>query len=179
LEALARRITRVCLTGPECTGKTTLARRLAEHFGTLWVPEFAREYALGVARPLTLTDVDLIARGQMAGEDLTLLDADRLLFLDTDLVSTVVYSNYYYSAVPQWVTTEARRRLADLYLLADIDVPFELDPARDAEEHRIAHAHAFRRTLDELGARYIILSGEGEARLQRAIEAVEALANLD
>src|SRR5436305_908940 len=128
LEALARRVTRVCLTGPECTGKTTLARRLAEHFGTLWVPEFAREYALGVARPLTLTDVDLIARGQMAGEDLTLLDADRLLFLDTDLVSTVVYSNYYYSAVPQWVTAEARRRLADLYLLADIDIPFELDP---------------------------------------------------
>jgi len=178
LEALPRRITRICLTGPECTGKTTLAQRLAEHFGTVWVPEFAREYALGVGRPLTLTDVDIIARGQMAGEDLALLDAENLLILDTDLVSTVVYSNYYYSAVPQWVTVEARRRLADLYLLADIDVPYELDPARDAEEHRIDHAHAFRRALEELGARYVVIAGDPESRLRRAIEAIGAIGSV-
>jgi NadR type nicotinamide-nucleotide adenylyltransferase len=173
MEALSRTIRRICLTGPECTGKTTLAQRLAEHYATAWVPEFAREYALDVARPLTLTDVDRIARGQMAGEDLLTLDAAGLLILDTDLISTIVYSNYYYSAVPQWISTEARRRLADLYLLADIDVPFELDPARDAEAHRIEHAHAFRRTLDEFGARYVVVSGGLEARVQKAIEAID------
>ena len=174
MEALAHRIRRICLTGPECTGKTTLAQRLAEHYGTAWVPEFAREYALEVARPLTLIDVDRIARGQMAGEDLLTIDAAELLILDTDLISTVVYSNYYYSAVPQWIVSEARRRLADLYLVADIDVPFELDPARDAEAHRIEHAHAFRRTLDEFGARYAVLSGDLEARVQKAIDAIDA-----
>ena len=173
MEALDRRIRRICLTGPECTGKTTLAQRLAEHYGTAWVPEFAREYALEVARPLTLTDVDTIARGQMAGEDLVTIDAAGMLILDTDLISTVVYSNYYYSAVPQWIVTEARRRLADLYLVADIDVPFELDPARDAETHRIEHAHAFRRTLDEFGAKYIVISGEPECRLQKAINEID------
>jgi NadR type nicotinamide-nucleotide adenylyltransferase len=173
LEALAHRIRRICLTGPECTGKTTLAQRLAEHYGTAWVPEFAREYALEVARPLTLTDVDPIARGQMAGEDLLTLDAGGLLILDTDLISTIVFSNYYYSAVPQWIVAEARRRLADLYLVADIDVPFELDPARDAEAHRIEHAHLFHRTLDEFGARYVVVSGGLESRLQRAIDAID------
>jgi NadR type nicotinamide-nucleotide adenylyltransferase len=175
LEALPRRLYRVCLTGPECTGKTTLAQRLAEHYGAVWVPEFAREYALEVARPLALADVDTIARGHMAGEDLLTLDASEMLILDTDLVSTVVYSNYYYSAVPQWITLEARRRLADLYLLADIDVPFALDPARDAEEHRIEHAYAFRKTLEDFGARYTLIGGDREARLQKAIELIDRL----
>lgn len=36
---------RVCVTGPECTGKTTLARALAEWAGVAWVPEASRAYA--------------------------------------------------------------------------------------------------------------------------------------
>jgi len=164
---------RVCLIGPECTGKTLLAQRLAEHYATAWAPEFAREFALEVARPLTLADVDPIGRGQIAGEDLAALDADRLLILDTDLVSTAVYSNYYYSAVPQWIVTESKRRLADLYLLMDIDVPFHLDPARDAEEHRVDHAHAFRRALEELGAEHVVIGGDWEERFRRAVAAID------
>lgn len=173
MEALTR-LTRVCLIGAECTGKTTLAQRLADHYQTVWVPEFAREFALGVARPLTLADVDPIARGQMAAEDLMSIDASKVLILDTDLVSTTVYSNYYYSAVPQWVTHEAQRRLADLYLLMDVDVPFELDPARDAEEHRIEHAHAFRRALEDFGANHVVISGEWDQRFRRAVEAMNS-----
>ena len=53
---------RVCLIGPECTGKTTLAQRLASHYATVWVPEFAREYAERVRRELKHDDVDPIAR---------------------------------------------------------------------------------------------------------------------
>jgi nicotinamide riboside kinase len=59
----------VCLIGPECTGKTTLAERLALRFHAPWVPEYAREYALRVGRLLTFDDVEPIARGQMALED--------------------------------------------------------------------------------------------------------------
>lgn len=174
MEAVAHLI-RVCLIGAECTGKTSLAQRLAEHYQTVWVPEFAREFALEVARPLTLADVDTIARGQIAGEDLLAIDASRILILDTDLVSTAVYSNYYYSAVPQWVRTEAQRRLADLYLLTDVDVPFELDPARDAEEHRLEHARAFRRALEDFGASHVVISGEWEERFRRAVDAINSL----
>ena len=168
-------VARVCVIGAECTGKTTLARRLAEHFGTVWVPEFAREYALDVARPLTFEDVDRIARGQITGEDQLTLDASSILILDTDLISTTVYSHYYYKAVPQWVAIEAKRRLADLYLFADVDVPFIADPARDAEEHRANHALAFRRALEEFGAKVIVISGDWEERFQRAVDAIAAL----
>ena len=46
------------------------------------------------------------------------------MLLDTDLVSTVVYSRHYYGDCPAWIEAAAVRRLADLYLLHDIDVPW-------------------------------------------------------
>ena len=98
---------RVCLIGPECTGKTTIAARLAERYAAPWVPEYAREYAQRVARPLTADDADPIARGQLALEDRSTEEAcrtgARLLILDTDLVSTYVYARHYYSAAPPWL----------------------------------------------------------------------------
>ena len=35
---------KIVLFGPESTGKTTLAKQLAKHYNTVWVPEYAREY---------------------------------------------------------------------------------------------------------------------------------------
>ncbi|HKO57061.1 MAG TPA: ATP-binding protein, partial [Thermoanaerobaculia bacterium] len=105
-------LTRICLTGPECTGKTRLAEELARRYGTVWVPEFAREYALRVNRPLTLEDVDLIAEGQLAFEERAAPLAEKLLILDTDLISTVVYSRHYYGTVPPWIARAAAARLA-------------------------------------------------------------------
>ena len=49
---------------------------------------------------------------------------------DTDLISTVVYSRYYYGDCPAWVIEEARRHRADLYLLMDTDVAWKPDEAR-------------------------------------------------
>jgi cytidylate kinase len=112
------RLRRVVVTGSECTGKTTLARELATHFGTSWSPEYAREYAIGTGSPLTLADVDAIARGQIAGEEEAVRRATRLVVHDTDLLSTVVYSRHYYGRCPEWVERAARDRRADLYLLA-------------------------------------------------------------
>jgi NadR type nicotinamide-nucleotide adenylyltransferase len=168
LEAITAR--RVCLIGAECTGKTRLAEDLARHFETVWVPEYAREYALHVARPLTYMDVTPIAEGQIASEG----TAARLIILDTDLISTVIYSRHHYGHCPEWIEREARKRRADLYLLLDIDVPWAADPARDSGERRDQLHDEFREGLEEFEARYELVSGEWKDRLRHAIRAIDA-----
>lgn len=162
-------VIRVCLIGPECTGKTMLAARLAEHFDAPWVPEFARAYAER-QRLLTADDVEPIANGEIA-----LLDAapdDGLVILDTDLLSTVVYSRYYYGSCPQWIEREALSRLSDLYLLMDIDVAWEHDAIRDSAEAREALLGAFASALAEFGAHFVTISGDWEARFAAAVRAI-------
>jgi NadR type nicotinamide-nucleotide adenylyltransferase len=172
LEAL----TRICLTGPECTGKTRLAQELAARYNTVWVPEFAREYAERVNRPLTVKDVDLIAEGQLAFEERAAPLADKLLVLDTDLISTVVYSRHYYGTVPPWIARAAAARLANLYILLDTDVPWTPDPARDpTPAARPALYEAFARTLEEHGARVVRVGGGWEERGREAGRAVEGM----
>ena len=101
------RLLRVVLTGSESTGKTTLAADLAAHYRTVWSPEFARAYADRKKGPLDRSDVEPIARGQIAGEDEAARRAGRLLILDTDLLSTVVYGRHYYGRFPEWIEKAA------------------------------------------------------------------------
>ena len=165
-------IARVCLIGPHSTGKSTLARDLAAHYRTQWVSEYARGYALAMRRELTADDVPKIAMGQIANEE-SARDA-RLLFLDTDLLSTVVYSRHYYGSCLEWIETKARERRADLYLLMDVDTPFVVDPARDSADVRQELFGKFRAALEEFGAEYVVISGGWKERMRAALAAIHA-----
>jgi len=170
---IAAELFRVCLIGPESTGKSELAARLAAHYGTVAVPEHAREYALRAGRELTFDDVSPIGAGQLDGERRLAPLARRLLILDTDLVSTAVYSRHHYQRAPEWIEREAALRLAGLYLLLDIDVPWHPDPARSAGPTREALFTAFRDTLESHGARYEVIRGSWPDREQQAIAAID------
>jgi NadR type nicotinamide-nucleotide adenylyltransferase len=168
------RVTRIVVTGSESTGKTTLARDLAAYFGVRWVPEQARSYAERVRRELTADDVAPIASEQITAEDAAIAEAirrgDRWLFLDTDLVSTVVYARHYYGSCPAWIEAEARARRGDLYLLADIDLPWLPDGVRDRPRAREQLHGEFRATLAEFRAEVCVVRGSGDRRLTAALD---------
>jgi HTH-type transcriptional regulator, transcriptional repressor of NAD biosynthesis genes len=166
------KITRVCLIGPESTGKSRLAERLAQHFGATWIREFAREYAEGRGNRLSYDDCEAIARGQIALLEIGGMAA-ALQILDTDLISTVVYARHYYGKVPQWIVEEARKRRADLYLLLGTDVPWIADSARDTGgEGRQDLFDAFRAALDEFECEWVIMSGDWEERFRSSVAAI-------
>jgi NadR type nicotinamide-nucleotide adenylyltransferase len=170
---------RVVLTGPESTGKSELARALARRFDTECAPEFVRGYAAARDNRLTLADHEPVMHGQMKGEDEAAARAAAhsapVVFLDTDLVSTALYCEHYFGACPPWLEATARERLADLYLLLDIDVPWVPDPVRDRGDRRAELLDLFRTWLDRLGARWVLVSGGWEEREARAVGIVEKL----
>lgn len=167
---------RVVITGSECTGKTTLAEALAAHYKAARVPEFVRTFVYEKGVAPDYGDVEAIARGQMALEDQYSAAAPDMLLQDTDLLSTLVYSNHYYGECPAWIEGALRDRAADLYLLAGIDVPWVADgDQRDRSDRRDEMHALFRRALAECGLRFIELRGSHEDRLATAVSEIDAL----
>lgn len=165
---------RIVITGSESTGKTTLASRLAERYGTVASPEFAREYLDRRGAPLDRHDVEAIAVGQMALEDRYRRRSSRILFSDTDLFSTVVYGGHYYGAIDPWIARAAVERRGDLYLLLDIDVPWVGDAQRDREDRRREMHALFIETIGRFDLKHVTIGGSWAERWERALRAVDS-----
>jgi NadR type nicotinamide-nucleotide adenylyltransferase len=174
-------VKRIVLTGSESTGKTELAEGLARHFDVEWVPEFVRDYAArkGGTGTLDFSDHGPIARGQMAREDEYRARAEArqapLLIQDTDLLSTAVYCEHYYGRCPAWIAEMAQARRPDLYLLMDIDLTWQPDPQRDRGDRRPEMHALFVDAVRRSGSPYVTISGQGNARFDRARSVIERL----
>ena len=167
---------KIVLFGPESTGKTTLAKQLALHYDSLWVPEFSRTYAeekLKEGALLTKEDVLPIAIGQMELENSYSEKSKEVLFYDTNLLETKVYSEYIYNGFcPDILRESVEDNKYDLYILTDVDIPWEYDSVRSSDINRKKMFVHFKNVLDEQKSPYVIVSGKQECRLSKAIQYV-------
>jgi nicotinamide riboside kinase len=62
-----------------------------------------------------------------------------------------------------------------LYILCDIDVPWTADGIRDRPANREEMLELFRSALEHPGARYEIVTGDLDTRLEAALGAVRAM----
>ncbi|MFM9988721.1 DUF4301 family protein [Flavobacterium sp.] len=172
-------IIKISLFGPESTGKTTLSKQLAEHYNTVWIPEFARDYLqekLDKTGEICLAeDLIPIAIGQTKLENEALLTANKFLFCDTNLLVTKVYSEAYYGFCDPILDKAAKEHEYDLFFLTDIDLPFEQDDLRDSQENRDKFFIIFEKALIDNNKPYIKISGNQEQRLEKAISIVNEL----
>lgn len=133
-------ITNVALLGAPSTGKTTLAARLAELYGTVWMPEYGREYweQHQVDRRLTLDQLVEIAEGHLEREERLLLEADRYLFADTSALTTALFSRAYHGAVAPRLAALADQAAAryDIVFVCDTDIPYDDTWDRSGEASR-------------------------------------------
>ena len=173
-------IVKIVLFGPESTGKTTISLQLAEHYNTVWVPEFARKYLQNKwnNQRVTCENSDLIpiAIGQMKSENKLAKKADKVLICDTDLLETKVYSESYYGGIvdPE-LDKFAIKNQYDLYFLTYVDTPWQADDLRDKPNERIEMFLTFEKALIKYNRPYIILKGSKKMRLKTAVEAIDKL----
>lgn len=125
---------KIAIIGPESTGKTTLAKALAQQFHGTYVPEYAREYIERKGtRDVTFDELCEIARHQI--EQLQTISNDlkrpqTVLFFDTELIVTKIWFDYAFGIVPEWLNQAILRYPMDAYLLTAPDIPWQPDPAR-------------------------------------------------
>ena len=168
---------RVCIVGPESTGKTTLAAALAERLRTVGVPEYAVEYLKNGNDDLRSTeDIERIAKGQIESEDAAARVANRVLVCDTDLMTTATWSDHYFGDCPEWVVKESYARHYDLTLVTDIDIPWVGSLWRDCPDKREHFRELFIRELRLRGRDYVVVSGgEPKERMESAVREIRAL----
>ena len=189
-------IKKIVAIGPESTGKSMLCKQLAQHFNTMWCPEYAREYLHQNGIKYSYADLKKIAEGQLMIEDycaeevnnqysiinnqsakqssqLTAHNA-QLLFIDTNMYVMKVWYEYVFGRCEYFVLDEIAARNYDLYLLCNIDLPWIEEPMREYpdEQPRIELYNIYKDLLINQTTFWVEISGNYKERLQKAIDAV-------
>jgi len=190
-----KEIKKIAVIGPESTGKSTLCEQLAQHYNTMWCPEFAREYLLTHGMDYDFDDLLYIAKGQVAMEDEYIGMASKEnnpdtqqfhslltthyspLFIDTDMYVMKVWCEFVFGNCHQWILDQILERKYDLYLLCNIDLPWVKDELREYPdlENRAKLYAIYEDIMINQSVPWIVISGDTDERLQKAITAVDAL----
>lgn len=172
-------VVRVALVGAESTGKTTLARQLAQQYRTAWVPEYGRPYWDGLltsaVTAFSTPDFVHIAQTQQQMEDMLARHADRVLICDTDAFTTWLWHELYLGPDAPAVKAIADANRHQLHILTGDEIPWEDDGTRDRPNERHWFHQRFRTELERSGRSYIHVTGTPEQRLVTATAAIDAL----
>ncbi len=176
----ATSIKKVCVTGPECTGKSDLSQQLAEFYKTSMIKEYARAYLDQLIQPYVQSDLTKIAHGQLRMEDEWMKDewmkdANRIMICDTNLITIKIWSEFKFGNCDPEIITTINSRAYDLYLLCNIDVPWENDPQREHPDKREQLWTIYKNEIIKTGIPFAEISGDRAARTSIAIAAINNL----
>lgn len=173
----AKRSLRIAITGPESSGKSDLAKALAEHFDTTYAPEYARIYLEKNGPEYAYEDLDEICRGQIAEEEKALAATKRICFFDTDMLVLKIWSKFRFGRVSNVIEQAMSERKYDHYLLCKPDLPWSSDPLRESpsREERDVLFNFYKNELESGNYTYSIIEGQGDERLNSAVNALKSL----
>ena len=169
-------IKKFVIIGPESTGKSTLSAQLAQHYKTLWVPEYAREYLEKNGTDYTYEDLLTIAKGQIELEDFYNLQLtthnSQLLFIDTDMYVMKVWCEYVFNKCHNWILNRIAERKYDGYLLCNVDLPWVKDNLREYPDFETRNRlyHFYKDILVNQSLPWVDINGNYEERLEKAIK---------
>ena len=163
------------LTGPESTGKTTLATLLANRFEAPLVEEQARFYLNNLTKPYELHDVLKMAENQLKFEQEAINQNPSLLFIDTDLITFKIWLKIKYNKEIEWINNAISNQPNKHYFLCNIDLPWEADSLREhpriEDREKLFQLHLS--LLEKHQYPYTILSGNLNDRLEKCKAFIE------
>ena len=166
----------VALTGPESSGKTTLAQWLGDLLAVPVVPELARDM-LSAGVSYGKTELLEIITAQLALEAEFRRTHSGLLICDTDFLVLQIWWQEKFGDLPAKLST-ARKELAPRgYLLTRPDLPWQPDPLRENPDDR---ERLFALYLAQLKAGpwpYAVIAGKGDVRHESAMMGLIRLTN--
>ncbi len=161
----------IVITGAESTGKTELAKDLADELQCIWVPEFSREYVEKLDHPYTYSDVEHIARKQMNDFQTIPQNSDKLVIFDTGLIITKVWFDVVFNKCPLWFEKAIPEMPKVLHLLCDTDLPWVPDKVREnGGEMRVKLSQRYQDEMNKYQIPYRIVSGIDRDRLLNALQ---------
>lgn len=148
---------RIGIIGAESTGKTTLAKELAEKYHGTYVPEYAREYVeqKGTTE-VTYDELCEIARYQI--EELE-KQPEGLYIFDTELIITKVWFDYAFGHWPEWLDKAIKDYPMDVYIILYPDIPWVPDKARSngSDAIRLELFERYKKEVEALGIEYYLV----------------------
>jgi NadR type nicotinamide-nucleotide adenylyltransferase len=181
-------IKKIVIVGPESAGKSTLCQQLAEYYSSGFVteccPEYAREFLNTHGNDYNYDDLLTIARVQLSEEDRITRELNKrsegkaaLLFIDTDMTVMKVWSEFVFNKIDPFILDQVAVRVYDLYLLCNVDLPWEKDPLREYPDlkRRELLFGMYKDILINQPVPWALISGTKEERLKAAVNAVDKL----
>lgn len=166
---------KIALTGPECSGKTTLAIELAKALKVNWIPEFARHYITKLNRPYNQEDLDVIALRQQNAIDLIVRIGKDYLITDTEMLVIKIWSQEKFNTVSNQIESLYQQQDFDLIVLCKPDIPYEEDPLRENQEDRDRLFEIYKSELEKSEQNFIIVDSTISTRLNKVLAAIEKL----
>ena len=166
-------VKKICFYGPESTGKSTMAEKMAMHYQTTFVPEVAREFIN--SNDIKIDHIIKIGVAQTERVKEKTKVANKIIFCDTDLITTKIYSRYYLNEIPDILNDLENEIRYDLYFLLDIDVEWVADHLRDFGDRRLEMFNLFKDELEKRGINYIQICGnyaEREEKIKKIIDSI-------
>lgn len=179
----------IAITGVESTGKSTLAKALSQHFNTIFLPEIARDYLQKKPKTYQYTADEVLKIGllQLKSQEIfikehteknetqTTQENKKILFFDTEIsVIKVWYETKYQQKIPAFFSKQLHTQDIDVYLLPYPDIAWTPDPLRETMDldTRLTLFDTYIHLLTSLQKKVVVIKGEGQNRIQNAINAV-------
>ncbi len=162
---------RVCFHGAESTGKSMLAKKLAQDFGCPLVGEYGRTYAETIDINFRISDLTAIAARQNRMMREACAGNPPLVLLDTDPLMTAAWAEMLFGHAPNVLMGYDK---AECYLLFEPDVPFVEDGTRffGREPERARFAALAEDMLIRAGVGFVRIAGRWDKREEKARSAI-------